>query len=128
MAKASAQWRKDYYQKRKAMFVARLGGVCVECGTTEDLEIDHIDPSTKSFEILKCYDHKLDKVLSEVDKCQLLCKTHHKIKSDREASFEHGAGLTGKRFCYCDLCKPLKRARMKTWRAERKQAAVAHVG
>jgi len=28
-----------------------LGGRCVRCGATEDLEFDHIDPSTKRFTI-----------------------------------------------------------------------------
>lgn len=43
------------YHKRRAEAIRKLGGKCVKCGSEENLEIDHIDPTTKSFEISKLW-------------------------------------------------------------------------
>lgn len=64
-----------------AKFKDLLGGVCVVCGTTERLEFDHIDPSTKLFDIAKGWARAEKIVLEELEKCQLLCKQHHDEKS-----------------------------------------------
>jgi hypothetical protein len=50
----------------------------------------------------------------------LRCKRHHRIKTTNELSVEHGGGVTGKRNCYCDLCKPLKAEYNRTWRERRR--------
>jgi hypothetical protein len=42
---------KAWKQARRARLIEMLGGACVRCGATEDLEFDHIDPSTKVFAI-----------------------------------------------------------------------------
>lgn len=96
-----------YHRKRKEA-IDFLGGKCLKCETTEDLEFDHIDPKTKTIDICKAWSYKTEIFWNEVKKCQLLCKLHHKNKSGEEASVAHGGGLTGKRNCYCELCKPLK--------------------
>ena len=97
------------YIKRRKQIIEKLGGVCVECGTTENLEIDHIERSMKSFGIGKAIAGWSWKRLNqELDKCQLLCKTHHQDKTVSESSVEHGGGLSGKKSCYCSLCGPLK--------------------
>jgi hypothetical protein len=47
-----------------------LGGTCVRCGTTEDLEFDHIDPATKRFAICADLTRAWSELLAEVAKCQ----------------------------------------------------------
>ena len=66
------QWIKD-----------RLGYVCAVpgCGCTENLELDHIDPRTKKFEVKSRLNCKRIKLYDEVDKCQFLCHDHHKEKT-----------------------------------------------
>lgn len=101
------------YHARRKEFLEILGNKCVECGSTNELEFDHIDASTKSFEIGRMLNVSKARALEELAKCQILCKAHHKEKTEREADNKqvaHGGGLTGKRNCYCDLCAPLKRA------------------
>lgn len=106
--------------------IAFLGGKCVICGVTENLEIDHIDRGTKAFDISANTCLSWARIEDELSKCQALCATHHKEKSDKENSVEHGNGLTGKKNCRCELCGPLKttwhREYMRKRRAARSEA------
>ena len=113
-----SKYMSDYmvkrYHERRAYWLESLGGKCIVCATTEDLEFDHIEASKKEYNISKILSTGSEtKVEYEMAKCQLLCKEHHLDKSFREGDMKivgHGEGLTGKRNCYCDLCKPLKNA------------------
>ena len=65
-----------------------LGGKCVRCGATERLEFDHIIKETKSFTIgssLTCF--SIEELIEEVNKCQLLCRPCHIIKSAEEGDW-----------------------------------------
>jgi len=112
----SKEYMRDYmlrrYYRRKSAALEYLGGKCLVCGTTEELEFDHIDPSTKKYTLARILTSGSNELLQEeLEKCQLLCSKHHLEKSLREGdlgSVEHGGGLTGKKNCYCALCKPLK--------------------
>lgn len=110
----SNEYMREYmlkrYHTRREQAIEKLGGKCAICGTTEDLEIDHIDPSTKSMDLGRAWSYSQKRYDKEIELCQLLCYDCHKTKSGNEHSVDHGKGLTGKRNCYCDLCKPLKRA------------------
>lgn len=96
-----------------------LGGKCVQCGSSEELEFDHTDPSTKEFTISVMWSLAFDnqKLVDELKKVQLLCKTCHKVKSNREVP--HGGGKYGKRYCKCELCKLKRREYMKTYKRYR---------
>ena len=67
--------------KRKAIMIEMLGGKCVDCGTTENLQFDHIDPSKKSFNIACVLSERM---LAELEKCELRCGDCHleKTKND----------------------------------------------
>ena len=43
----------ERYHKRRAEAVQLLGGKCVVCGTTEGLEIDHVDRSLKTMNVAR---------------------------------------------------------------------------
>ena len=77
---------KERKNKHRQECLNRLGGKCLVCGTTSNLEFDHIDPNTKKFQITAGLSYKLEVLFEEVDKCQLLCKKHHieKTKLNRE--------------------------------------------
>lgn len=96
------------YHERMGALRQILGGKCVVCGSTDDLEIDHIDRRLKSFTISAKWDSPMDVLLEELKKCQLLCSTHHAEKSAREMSVGHGEGKSGKRNCKCAPCKARK--------------------
>ena len=69
-----------YYNKRKKM-IQQLGGKCAMCGSTENLEFDHIDSTEKSFSIGTRIQNSIDNLQSELNKCQLLCHNCHVKKS-----------------------------------------------
>jgi hypothetical protein len=68
-------------RERRKILIEHLGGKCVGCGTTENLQFDHLDRTQKLFNIGKCLDYSFEKLLPEVEKCQLLCYDCHEIKS-----------------------------------------------
>jgi len=106
------EYMKRRYWKLKAEAHERLGGKCVKCGSTENLEIDHVDRSTKTVTVTRFCSMSRAKFLAELEKCQLLCEEHHQEKTSGEMSVDHGGGLSGKRNCPCDLCKARRSAYM----------------
>ncbi len=108
--------RERYYQ-RKQEAISILGGKCVDCGATDSLEFDHVDPKIKSFNISKIWSYSKEHFLGELNKCVLRCKTCHKLKTGLDHGHnQHGSGLTGVRNCRCSLCKPLKQEYMKRYK------------
>jgi hypothetical protein len=74
-----------HYRRRRKIALIALGGVCVECGSSDHLELDHIDPSTKTIDLSR--DWYNDGWWHEVvTLCQLLCKKHHRQKSAKESA------------------------------------------
>jgi 5-methylcytosine-specific restriction endonuclease McrA len=61
-----------------------LGGRCVRCGSTEDLEFDHIDPTTKWFPVGAGMSRAWDVLVEEALKCQLLCPPCHREKGAKD--------------------------------------------
>ena len=87
----------------REILIEKLGGKCVECGCTETLEFDHIDPSTKSFNISAGY-HKPKEVLEEeLSKCQLLCNKCHIEKSKKDLKFRPKTIAGGRPLKYKNL-------------------------
>lgn len=101
----------DYYRKRRKIALIALGGKCQWCGDTQALEIDHIDPSTKTINLgTDWYNIKWwHEVLTL---CQLLCNPCHLIKSAEESrkrmlakGYTHGSSYAWMKLkCKCDLC------------------------
>lgn len=71
----------EKYLRNKARALAYLGGQCYECGVTENLEFDHVIPELKVRNITSMLSYNWDDIEFELDKCQLLCKTHHEAKT-----------------------------------------------
>lgn len=90
------------YHKRMAYARELLGNKCAKCGKTEKLDIDHIDPTKKSFTIANiignCPEKKL---LEELKKCQLLCRDCHVKKTRKDFGYKDGAALVN---LICEFC------------------------
>lgn len=118
MKKYMAQRRRD----RRDFVIAHLGGGCARCGSTDRLETDHIDRTTKAMGIADMLSHSMPKLLVELEKCQLLCGEHH-LEKTREAGDNTGGGRnklpipphgSGARYnmpngCRCPRCREAKR-------------------
>lgn len=114
-----------YYTRRREA-ITFLGGQCRVCGGTDGLELDHIDPKTKAFELSKKL-HTVSKAVfwSEVRKCQLLCEAHHATKSIADAAKQPAAHGTMTMYthygCRCALCKASRRTSWQQYSARAKQ-------
>ena len=73
--KTKAEKRSEWLSNR---------GSCVKCGSSENLEIDHIDPRTKSRRIQDVWGLSAKNREAELAKCQILCRTCHIKKSAKE--------------------------------------------
>ena len=70
------------YNKRKESFIEKLGGKCSQCGSDKELQFDHINPEEKSFTLgHKMASAPLEVLEKELEKCQLLCRGCHIIKT-----------------------------------------------
>lgn len=72
---------RELKHKKKEFLIQYLGGKCSGCDSTENLQFDHIDRKTKSFTIGKSFGRKLSDLIEEANKCQLLCKSCHQLKT-----------------------------------------------
>lgn len=108
------------WKKRKARGIQLLGGVCVDCGGTTNLEFDHIDPSLKEFTLSSRPFCSEEKFLRELAKCVLRCADPcHRNRSAEQRRIDHGSG-TGRRDCSCEPCKTRTTEYMKEYRKRRK--------
>lgn len=92
------KYRRDYYRARRQDIVSELGGACVLCGATTNLQIDHVNAEAKSFNIGPRLDCARSTIESELDKCQLLCNHCHLEKSKKDISIK----LSGPRNAFYD--------------------------
>jgi 5-methylcytosine-specific restriction endonuclease McrA len=67
-----ANRRKEYFKDKK----------CVKCGSTEYLELDHINPETKETHAIWSWSE--ERRTKELKKCQVLCEKCHLEKSSKE--------------------------------------------
>ena len=76
------EYTKEYARNRKNLLKEKMGGKCVQCGATEHLQFDHINPSEKLYNISNNFFRQ--DIDEEIAKCQLLCSRCHleKTKND----------------------------------------------
>src|ERR1700733_8093811 len=96
-ADPAARWnyQPEWMARRREKGLALLGGKCVRCGSTRDLEFDHIDPNSKapqlrSIHMGNFWSWSWKRIEQELAKCQLLCSGCHQLKTTRGG--EHARG------------------------------------
>jgi 5-methylcytosine-specific restriction endonuclease McrA len=120
------EYMRSRYNERREKAICKLGGKCVKCGSTTNLQFDHINPEEKSFTIAKKSSINEQDFWKEVEKCQLLCESCHNLKTIEDMGMKPAKGFHGTlssyRYCRCDLCKKAKADYMKTYlRKDRKK-------
>jgi 5-methylcytosine-specific restriction endonuclease McrA len=79
--KSMNKYMKQRWEARRQSAIDYLGGKCIRCNSTDFLEFDHIEPSTKIMTIAKASSRNEKMFWEEVNKCQLLCVPCHLEKS-----------------------------------------------
>lgn len=115
MAASDPNYMKEYMKKRRLerrqKLIDLLGGKCIRCGATENLEFDHIKPKKKEFDIANAKDSPEKVLMKEVKKCQLLCRPCHMSKTRENWEFggkpaRHGTLWMYKKYkCRCKKCR-----------------------
>ena len=77
-------WKRQRYQIAREL----LGGKCAQCGSTEDLEIDHVNRKKKRYRICDVVSRRLAVLKRELKKCQLLCSDCHSVKTANERAVD----------------------------------------
>ncbi len=106
------EYQRKWMKKRRDKWVAE-NGPCAKCSSSENLEIDHIDPSTKRCPVATLWSRREEVRNVELTKCQVLCKQCHNEKSygAARAALKHGtASMYVNRSCRCALCRNWKAA------------------
>lgn len=123
----SVEYQRRYQLQRRierlALARERLGGRCVRCGISDGLDFDHIVPGSKLRKISEATNWSLERFLTEVDKCQLLCRLCHIAKSaetGENGGVPHGGGKRGKRYCKCALCRAKNAEYMREYKRRKK--------
>lgn len=97
--------------RKKMLAISYLGGRCAECGFAGDpssFAFHHRESETKEFEISKKMDRtSWEKLVVELDKCELLCTRCHGRRHSRYAdqirmAFVQGDGSYWQRFPWFD--------------------------
>lgn len=103
-------------------------GPCVSCGSTENLEIDHVDRETKRFSPREIWSRTEATRLDELAKCQVLCQScHWKKNGDEERQAAHGnTTMYNTHGCRCALCKEAKAAYMREYRSRTSRGIRTH--
>jgi 5-methylcytosine-specific restriction endonuclease McrA len=107
------QYQREYVAKNRAAFLD--GKSCVECGSVENLEVDHIDPSLKVSHNVWSWAPKRRN--EELEKCQVLCNTCHKAKTREMLYKGHGCEQRYREGCRCLPCKAAHSERARVYRA-----------
>lgn len=70
------------YNRRRANAIKQLGDKCVDCGSAETLEFDHVNPLTKSFTLaVGLAGFSEARIQDELKKCVLRCDGCHILKT-----------------------------------------------
>ena len=105
------QWKyqREWKAARRAAWL-KEHGPCKECGSWDQLQVDHVDSSKK-------VDHKVwswstKRREAELSKCQVLCRDCHKKKTalfDRKQTMHGKLQMYDKYKCRCPECTDAKR-------------------
>jgi 5-methylcytosine-specific restriction endonuclease McrA len=99
------EYQRQWIAKNRAKWISE-NGPCKKCGSSEKLEVDHRDPSSKINHNVWSWSEERRAV--ELKKCWVLChKCHSQKTADERGRAEHGTNskYTGPSKCRCNECR-----------------------
>jgi hypothetical protein len=121
---AQRAYQKEWCRRRREEWL-KEHGPCVDCGSWENLEVDHVDPRLKISH--RVWSWKRERREAELAKCVARCSSCHQEKTDRDHDcgyISHGCPYRGYgRGCRCSECRAAEVRRVSDGRRKRKLAA-----
>lgn len=113
------QYQREWMARRRQKWIDE-NGPCSKCGSPDDLQVDHLDPSQKINH--RVWSWSSERREAELAKCQVLCNDCHVKKTCVENTglppYQHGTkSMYEKHGCRCDKCKEW---RSSVWKRKRK--------
>jgi len=82
-----AYWKRNRRKAARTYLENKQGHKgCANCGSTKHLEFDHINRADKTVKSNHLWTMAEVLFWAEIDKCQLLCRKCHRIKTNKEES------------------------------------------
>ncbi len=79
------KYQREWLTRRRQQWLVE-NGPCRQCGASNDLQIDHINPADKKLHARGLFSRTEKVRLDELSKCQVLCKKCHNIKTKKDLS------------------------------------------
>lgn len=100
------EYQRQWMAKRRQNWIDE-NGPCVECNSTDQLEVDHINPEDKELQPRDLWSRRKEVRETELAKCQVLCYDCHLKKTQKwyEDKREHGTITMYKHGCRCSFCR-----------------------
>lgn len=73
-------YQLEWIKNRRQQWIDE-NGPCVDCGSSDRLEVDHIDPNLKAFEVRDLWSRREEVRELELAKCVVRCYACHLTKS-----------------------------------------------
>jgi len=110
-SKEKREYQQQWRLQRRQDWINSQGGCCVECGSIERLEVDHINAELKTMSATSIWTRRQEVRDEELANCQVLCYDCHKKKTKKwyDDNRKHGTVHMYERFkCRCGPCKKAK--------------------
>jgi hypothetical protein len=117
-------YQREWLRQRRKDWIDE-NGPCA-CGSSDRLEVDHIDPKTKTMKASQIWSRREEVRNAELSKCQVLCYVCHKKKTAKDLSdhftIQRACGTHQKyaQGCRCDSCTEALRVYWRERRAKNK--------
>ena len=121
------RYQREWVAKRRAEWFSE-NGPSKHCGSTEALEIHHLDPKQK--ESHSIFSWSKDRRDVELAKCIVLCHICHAMETRKQIWIRrpiqhiHGTQTEYRRGCRCDACTLAKYEAIKIERKKKKTAKI----
>ena len=77
-------YQRNYVAERRKLFIESRGSKCITCGSSDKLEVDHIDREQKVYNPRDIWSRRKEVRDAELAKCQVLCSPCHIKKTQLE--------------------------------------------
>ena len=122
--KNQTEYQRQWIANRRTEFFKDK--ICAKCGSTDRLELDHINPKKKVSH--RIWSWSKERREAELAKCQVLCEKCHQEKTTQQLSkpLVHATNNAyNRKNCRCQLCRDFVAARFRRQRAFKRNNIIA---